>query len=192
MHPPGPAGDGHRAGDRGFVNAPAQTVLDAREARWRRRLELARSIEGEGALISLTLRMPVRFRTSGEYEGKARIMFETLAASLAAAGGEPALGEFRIGADGPEGFLVTPLPPRRAKELALGFEDGEAWGALVDVDVMDASGRALSRRDLGLPPRRCLLCGGDAASCVLARSHGEDELKARIDELFSLPAPRFS
>ena len=41
----------------------------------------------------------------------------------------------------------------------------------------------LSRADIGLEPRRCLLCGNEVRYCMRAKTHTTAELLARIEEM---------
>ena len=41
----------------------------------------------------------------------------------------------------------------------------------------------LGREDLGLEPRKCLLCGRQARECMRAKNHTTEELLAKIDQM---------
>lgn len=172
----------HSYGDR-TTPAAESTVLEAREARWSKRLAMAASMGADHVLFTLTLRIPATLRASGAYDERARCLLEDLAAQIELAGMNRSTTEFRVGDDGPEGYLSARGEARAAKELAVDFEERHRWGELVDVDVMSPGGFAIGRSDLGLPPRRCLVCGNDAALCVVARRHSPAELRAAIDAI---------
>ena len=42
---------------------------------------------------------------------------------------------------------------------------------------------AVGREDIGLEPRRCLLCGNEVRYCMRAKSHTQGELLAKIEEM---------
>jgi holo-ACP synthase CitX len=42
---------------------------------------------------------------------------------------------------------------------------------------------AVSRADIGLEPRKCLLCGNEVRYCMRAKSHTTSELLVRIEEM---------
>lgn len=67
------------------------------------------------------------------------------------------------------------------KKAALSLEETPRWGAILDVDVHVPQG-ALSRTSLGLPPRRCLLCGRPAKECARAGRHEMEELRDAFEE----------
>lgn len=185
MHPPGPPGNRHRAVDHRHVSSPA---LDAREERWARRLSLAGSLPAGGSLLTLTLRLPAALRLGGDFDGAARALFEALEAEARTSGSPVLSSEFKISADGPEGWLALGTGARAAKTLALSVEEGHPWGALADIDATDARGQPLGREDLGLPPRICLVCGGPAAVCAAGAAHGLPELRAAAGTVLARPA----
>jgi len=162
-------------------------ALAAREARWARRLELAQAMGAGRVLFTLTLRMPAPLRASGAYDDRARRLLEDLAAATKAAGMGAAAVEFRVGADGPEGYIAAAGESRAAKELAVRFEERHPWGELADVDVMRPDGVAIGRGELGLPSRACLVCGAEAALCVVGKAHSLEELSAKIEEILARP-----
>jgi phosphoribosyl-dephospho-CoA transferase len=92
--------------------------------------------------------------------------------------GEDILGEFLI-------FTAT-TDPRRMKERCVALESAMPWGRLLDLDVYDAGGRPVTRRALGLPERKCLVCEEPARDCIRLGRHREAELRARVEAL--LPA----
>lgn len=158
-------------------------VLEARQRRWERRLALSSPLGPLEALLSITLRLPSPLRGSGAYDAAAKRLLEDLAAAAVEAGLSCSREEFRAGADGPEGFIVLSAEPRRAKEFALSFEGSHPWGELTDVDVMGSGGKVVGREGLGLGPRPCLICGDQAALCVVERRHSLEELRARAEAI---------
>lgn len=168
------------------MSSPA---LDAREERWARRLALARTLPERGSLLTLTLRLPAVLRLGGDFDGTARALFEALEAEARKRGMPVLSSEYRVTADGPEGWLALGTGARDAKALALGVEKDHPLGALADIDVTDREGRTVGRADLGLPPRTCLVCGGPAAVCAAGAVHGLPELRAAAEAILSRPIP---
>ena len=68
-------------------------------------------------------------------------------------------------------------------EYQFAIEDGGGLGRLFDIDVLDAGGKKLSREDLGLPPRKCLLCEQPAHACARSRTHTVMELTEQIESI---------
>ena len=84
---------------------------------------------------------------------------------------------------GPYALYRLPLDPAEAKRLAMGVESGHPAGRLLDLDIYDATGRALDRAALGFPPRACLLCGEAALACIRAGRHTSQALKDQTDRV---------
>ena len=155
--------------------------LDARETRWRHRLDLASSLPAGCSLLSFTLRMPAALRLGGEYHRAAGEWFHELREFLAREGMCAISYEFRVSADGPEGFCAVRGEANDVKRCAVVFEETHPCGELVDADVTCPDGSAPGRRDLGFPPRRCVVCGGEAVPCVRGRTHTAEELRSAVE-----------
>lgn len=82
-------------------------------------------------------------------------------------------------ATGNEGYFIIDLPAVKVKRLTVEIEDHDAIGRLFDMDVLDETGRKLDRGEIGLSPRRCLLCGQPAAFCARSRTHTVAQLQER-------------
>ena len=96
-----------------------------------------------------------------------------------------ALGEesVRHSVTGSEALMEVRLPAGAVKQKTVMLEELHPLGRLFDMDVLDGSGRSLSRRDFGLPARRCLLCGGDAKACGRSRAHDGAALRHRVADI---------
>jgi len=90
--------------------------------------------------------------------------------------------ELHLQATGPEAILAVETGALALKRAASGLEDAHPLGRLWDLDVIDPAQGSLSRRELGLPPRRCLLCGAEAHACARSRAHPLPALLAAIEE----------
>ena len=88
-----------------------------------------------------------------------------------------------IQATGLEAMWAVETDAVRLKTLMAVIEDGGGLGRLFDIDVLDAGGKKLSREDLGLPPRKCLLCEQPAHACARSRTHTVMELTERIESI---------
>ncbi|HEY9053825.1 MAG TPA: triphosphoribosyl-dephospho-CoA synthase [Rectinemataceae bacterium] len=164
-------------------------ILQAREERWQRKLSLlSRFALGEGeagllSLASLTLRMPATLRLSGTYDSLALAFLSSFLRELELASITPVYEEYRISADGPEALILASAPAERLKRLSVAWEESEPTRALADLDIMDHTGRNISRSDLGYPPRACLVCGGNAAVCSADSRHAASDLESAIDTI---------
>lgn len=88
------------------------------------------------------------------------------------------------------------------KKAAVSVEEGSDLGRLFDIDVL-ISGQntepalydtpdslsdfpcGISRSQLGMKPRQCLLCGENAKACARSRAHTMDQLLAKVNEILS-------
>ena len=84
---------------------------------------------------------------------------------------------------GPEAMLCLHGDAQEIKRRLCFLEDGCALGRLLDIDVIAPDGRKLSRTEIGLSPRKCLLCENDAPVCARSRAHSADQLFARAGEI---------
>ena len=124
---------------------------------------------------------------------------------------KPEYLELRDLETGYEAYFLVSLPATDAKRMACHIEDTHPLGRLMDIDVLQASatstasknyfsGRcpknqfseaiakptqadAISRSDIGLEPRKCLLCDNEVRYCMRAKTHTVSELLARIEEM---------
>ena len=161
--------------DRDLLNE----VLDAREQRWNRRMELSSVCD---TLISMTLCLPLRYRGTAEMKTLLRIRADETASALHNAG-FPVSGREEL--DGPDGLCIFLLTRGGAevKRLCVRLEEKFSLGRFLDIDV--TCGAPLSRKDLGLPPRRCFVCGSPAAECVSVRKHSEKEIDRAVEAALS-------
>lgn len=84
---------------------------------------------------------------------------------------------------GSEAYFSINLTAEKIKNRTITIEDGSALGRIFDIDVIDIDGKSLSRRELNLEPRKCLLCDEEASLCSRSRKHSVDELITEINRL---------
>lgn len=84
---------------------------------------------------------------------------------------------------GPEYFAVFDVEADTIKRLTTNIEENHPLGRLYDFDVLDAEGSHISRKELGMSPRKCLLCEKDAFECGRSRRHDVSQLVAKIQEM---------
>ena len=98
-------------------------------------------------------------------------------------GVRPLYEEEAFGPTGCEGYYVLPLTPEEAKRMAADLEEAAPSGRLFDLDVLRPDGRKVDRQEIGLPGRRCLICGGPAQACARARTHTAEALQEKTRAL---------
>lgn len=79
---------------------------------------------------------------------------------------------------------LTDVNPIELKRYSVSVEEFEPWCRVLDIDVI-LLGHQLSRSDIGLEPRLCLLCGKAAKECARLHSHPIRELRKRVRFLLS-------
>ena len=154
-------------------------ILAARDARAAR--QQAMQAVG-GVLISLTLAAPGAVKRSPLFDA-------IFAAALAAI--RPLISDARVQLEavddsGHHALYLLDGDARAWKTRVIALENRSPLSRLWDIDIIDRDGRPVSRRDLGLPPRRCLLCDADAKTCARERRHGSGELQADIARRYRL------
>ena len=88
------------------------------------------------------------------------------------------------GAAGPTGFLNVNSNKLIIKEIAVAIEETHPLGRLFDIDVLVEGGHILTRSELKLKDRSCLLCPNTAATiCRREQRHSLDELLRKIEEM---------
>lgn len=163
------------------MNEELLRVLDAREARWQRRLALAR--ERGCTLVTVTLCLPVAYRTAPEFHRLMGGLFRRFQAILRERGIPFREEEPLEGADGPALFLTAAAPAGEVKRVCVEAEGLLPGGRMLDIDVMDGRGEPVGRSLLGLPPRRCFVCEEPAAVCVSRKVHTKEQIDGRVEEL---------
>ena len=154
-------------------------ILAARDARVAR--QQAMLAQG-GVLLSLTLVAPGAVKRSP-------LLDAIFAAALAAL--RPLVDDARarieaVDDSGHHALYLLDGEARDWKTRMLALENRAPLSRLWDIDIIDRDGVAVSRRDLGLPPRRCLICDADAKTCARERRHSIAALQADIARRYRL------
>ncbi len=84
---------------------------------------------------------------------------------------------------GNESFLVVDREATELKKITTNFEEEFVLGRLFDADVLSAQTdlKPMTRHSLGLPVRKCFLCGRPAKECSRSRRHSIQELQSAIN-----------
>ncbi len=77
---------------------------------------------------------------------------------------------------GCEGFLVVDGDLLEIKDNLIALEDCHPLGRLFDMDLLRTNGEKVSRSELGVEGRKCLLCSNPVFLCSRSRAHTVEEL----------------
>lgn len=69
------------------------------------------------------------------------------------------------------------------KKLMMEVEEESMGGRLLDLDIYDKGFSQISRSSLGLPERKCIICGDTARACIKEERHNLKELEERVREI---------
>ncbi len=84
---------------------------------------------------------------------------------------------------GLEAFFLVEGDSKEIKCLTCQRENQDALGRLFDIDVLEQSGRKISREEINLPGRLCLLCQESAQACARSRKHTVEQLTKHINKV---------
>lgn len=144
-------------------------MLDGRERRaWRQSDLLA---EGAPSLVCFTMNIagPIKIFPLAEEAFDAGC--EAVRDALAWAQIPLRREEISRASYGWEAYLITEGSPLAVKKALARIEEEHPLGRLYDIDVLGPDGTKVSRQEVGMPARRCLLCEAMAADCARSRTH---------------------
>lgn len=156
-------------------------VLESRDERAARQAYLLR--EYSAPLVSFTVVCPgpvKQTKTSGMLFSEG---VKALEKELADNNIPVLFKETREKKTGNEALYSVGTDEKTLKRLCSGIEDTHRYGRLFDLDVISRDGAPVSRTELGMPGRKCLLCGRDAHACARSRAHSVEELQKEIERL---------
>lgn len=81
---------------------------------------------------------------------------------------------------GSEGYIVVDINPIKLKKILIELEESHPFGRIFDIDVFDKDYKQISRIDIGINSRRCLLCDKDARVCAKEKNHTYGDLYNEI------------
>ena len=83
---------------------------------------------------------------------------------------------------GPVALLVVDAEPDKLKLACVVVEESGYYARLFDLDVFDADGKQISRRNLGQPERTCFLCEQPAVLCRRSANHDSRDVLNNVKE----------
>ena len=134
-------------------------------------------------LVSFTINTPGAIKSSILYSKIHKEGMDTLLGVLKNLNTNVAHIETIDKSTGQEGFISLDLNPFRTKEITVELEDTHHLGRIFDFDVFDVSHNQITRADLQLEPRKCLLCDENAIKCMRQKNHTYEELSSKVEEI---------
>ena len=84
-----------------------------------------------------------------------------------------------------EAYFVVEGEAKTVKKRLVSIEEQHPLGRLFDIDVIDFGGVPISRKDIGIEPRKCLICGNESRYCMRNFTHTQEELQNKIAEMIN-------
>lgn len=156
-------------------------ILDSKEKR--REIQTSLINKYRGTLISFTLNIPGIEKDNMRYRLVHSQAFDYILEKLK---GESIkiLFENRLERPtGPEGYILVKEDAKAIKRLMIQIEEEHFLGRLFDIDVFSQDNTQVSRKDLNLDMRKCLLCDRDARVCIRENTHTGEELVQQVQSL---------
>ena len=165
------------------MNVTVQDMMYARD----RRAEKQRSLldRYEKTLLCFTMNIPGPEKDNSLFRQGFLLGKRRLRRGFLRIGITPLHEEENLSFTGCEAYYVLPLSPLEIKRMAADIEEADEAGRLFDLDVLCPDGSKVDRREIGLPGRSCLICGGDARACARSRSHTLEELRTKTNQILT-------
>jgi len=167
---------GHRA-------VTMEEILDARERRASKQKAL--QIKHQKPLISFTLNMPGDIKTFplANRVFEEGIMF--IKNQLKEAHVTIEVLKICKEKTGHECFFVVDGDPESIKRNMIDIENRDSIGRLFDIDVLKENGQKISRKELSMEGRKCLLCREPAFVCARSEKHTKEEVLLKAVEIMT-------
>lgn len=160
-------------------------LLQEKEERVRRQREVLEAFPK--TLVSFGLNLPGSIKNSKEIQGFFQRALQKIEQAIVEEGYAILYREQKAQETGNLALLVINTEEAsRIKELLIALESNLAYGRILDLDVIDKTGRGISRSDLGLGARKCLLCERDAVFCMRNQSHSYEDLHQKAMEYIKM------
>lgn len=139
--------------------------------------------EYKAPIISFTLNIPGKIKDSLIYREIHNAGMEAISKSL---------NDYEIintqkkeKSTGPEGYFSVNINPIELKQLTTKIEIEHPLGRLFDIDVLDINHEQISRSELGLEPRKCMICENNAKECSRSKKHSLEEVLEVINHMYT-------
>lgn len=156
-------------------------MLDARDARAARQTEWLAGHKG-CCLVSVTMNIAGAVKSTPLIRDGFSAGMELVDDTLKNLGVTVLRSEQWLLKTGCEAFRLIAGDACEVKRAMIGVEESCAFGRLLDIDVLSEETKPLSRFELGLPERRCLVCGASGRDCARLQRHTYEQLQEVTNE----------
>ncbi len=160
-----------------------QNMLAARDARAAR--QRAMTAEHGTPLVCLTMVLPGAVKRGAAIDRGFALGCALVRRQLRAAGMACLAADVLHLPTGSEGYWAVRADAGKLKRIMLDIEEHTPAGRLLDLDVLDESGRKVARGALGYPERTCLLCREPAHACARSRAHDANKVAGKAHALLT-------
>lgn len=175
-----------------LVPVTLEQLLESRDNRWATERRLLHDNPGR-VLIVLTVVMPGKIKRDNRSLIVARAAVEAIEHNFNVQNSnhKPQTSNvervaIRDLVTGFEAYWLVGGDVLAVKRQTCAIEESHPLGRLFDIDVIGANAIPVSRQEVGLPPRRCLVCGNEARFCMRNHTHTQEEIQNKINEIVSL------
>ena len=149
-------------------------MLAAREARVERQEKLLKECS---CLVCFTMNIAGPYKISDAIkrayaEGVAKILHLLEQNNISIAKTEQYIEK-----TGVESYIALHCDAVKIKHLMVQIEDHFELGRLFDIDVIKPDGEKVSRGDIGMDGRSCMICGSEGSGCARSRAHTVEQLQ---------------
>ncbi len=169
-------------GDKMIDEKFVMEILQSREDRRDKQLDLINRYKS--SLISFTLNTPGIVKDNEMYRDIHRVGFSEVKDLLIQNNINILYQEVMNKSTGSEGFVAVDFNPLELKVKLIDLEEKHLLGRIFDIDVFNHHHNQITRRELELNPRKCLLCDREARICGKEKKHSYEELYEEIEFLW--------
>lgn len=157
-----------------------EEMLVAREQRYRKQKQLIQT--WKHTIICLSMNIPGAMKATKEIEWAFEHGRNTMMEVLRKYHVEIIQESIEYKKTGYEWYVSVDEEAVKVKRYMTFIEEKDEIGRIYDIDVFNHDGDKISRMDIHMPPRKCMLCGEIAHACSRNRTHSVEELFAYIEQ----------
>ncbi|MDR2832340.1 MAG: citrate lyase holo-[acyl-carrier protein] synthase [Streptococcaceae bacterium] len=166
-----------------FFDGPEITLMEMLDAREKRvKIQQDKLIKHpDYSLLSVAMNIPGPVKNSKQISQVFQEFINIIENQLS-----PKKSRITFEKTGPQYFAMYEMAAIELKKIMIEFEESFAIGRLFDLDVLYSENgkiKQISRSDLGLPQRKCLICDKPAKECGRNRTHTIEEMQKKIIEI---------